>query len=87
MSDRRPTARELQVLELLELPYASATSVADALGISPRTVNAHLASLYGKLGVSSALQARAALDRAEIRGRRRDRQKYLDPRSTVAGNT
>jgi predicted ATPase/DNA-binding CsgD family transcriptional regulator len=46
------TARELEVLRLLAqgLTY---DAIAEHLVISPRTVNRHLTSIYGKLGVSS----------------------------------
>jgi DNA-binding NarL/FixJ family response regulator len=56
------TLREVEVLRLLAqgLTY---TQIADNLVIAPRTVNAHLTSIYGKLGVSSrAAATRFALD-------------------------
>jgi DNA-binding CsgD family transcriptional regulator len=56
------TAREREVLRLLVqgLTYAE---IADELVISPRTVNAHLTTIYGKLAVNSRRQAvRVALE-------------------------
>lgn len=46
------TAREVEVLLLVARGLTDA-QVAEALVISPRTVNAHLRSIYGKLGVTS----------------------------------
>ena len=46
------TPRELEVLELVAAGMTN-VQVAKRLFISPRTVNTHLTSLYGKLGVSS----------------------------------
>jgi DNA-binding CsgD family transcriptional regulator len=56
------SAREIEVLRLLAqgLTYAQ---IADKLLISRRTVNAHMTSIYGKLGVTSrALATRFALE-------------------------
>lgn len=56
------TARELDVLRLttLGLTYAQ---IADRLSISPRTADAHLRAIYGKLGVTSRTAAtRMALE-------------------------
>lgn len=50
------TPRELEVLGLVAQGMTDA-EVADALVISPRTVNAHLTSVYGKLGVNSRTAA------------------------------
>ena len=62
---RRPaglTAREVEVLRLLAGGLAN-TEIAGRLSLSPRTVNAHLTTIYGKLGVSSRGAAiRVALD-------------------------
>ena len=46
------TAREVEVLRLVAqgLTYEQ---VAEQLVISPRTVNSHLTSIYGKIGVTS----------------------------------
>ncbi len=46
------TAREIEVLRLVTqgLTYAQ---IAEQLIISPRTADAHLRSIYGKLGVTS----------------------------------
>ena len=46
------TARELDVLRLVATGLTDA-QVADQLVLSPRTINSHLHSIYGKLGVSS----------------------------------
>ena len=46
------TAREGEILRLLAQGLTDA-QIAQKLFISPRTVNAHLTSVYGKLGVNS----------------------------------
>jgi DNA-binding CsgD family transcriptional regulator len=46
------TARERDVLPLVAAGLTNA-QIAQRLHISPRTVNAHLTSIYSKLGVSS----------------------------------
>ncbi len=46
------TAREVEVLRLVAQGLTDA-QVAEQLVISPRTVNFHLTSIYGKIGVSS----------------------------------
>jgi DNA-binding CsgD family transcriptional regulator len=46
------TERELEVLRLVARGLTDA-QVADLLVVSPRTVNAHLRSIYSKLGISS----------------------------------
>lgn len=57
------TARELDVLRLVATGLTDA-QVADELVLSPRTINSHLHSIYGKLGVSSRSAAtRHALER------------------------
>jgi DNA-binding CsgD family transcriptional regulator len=56
------TMREVEVLRLLAhgLTYAQ---IADTLVITPRTVNAHLTSIYRKLGITSRVAAtRFAMD-------------------------
>jgi DNA-binding CsgD family transcriptional regulator len=50
------TARELEVLGLLA-NAASNREIADRLVISPRTVESHLANIYGKLGVRGRPEA------------------------------
>ncbi|MCA1646048.1 MAG: LuxR family transcriptional regulator [Chloroflexi bacterium] len=57
------TARELDVLRLVATGLTDA-QVADQLFLSPRTINSHLHSIYGKLRVSSRSAAtRHALER------------------------
>ena len=57
------TARELDVLRLVATGLTDA-QVADQLVLSPRTINSHLHSIYGKLGVSSrAAATRHAVER------------------------
>jgi predicted ATPase/DNA-binding CsgD family transcriptional regulator/Tfp pilus assembly protein PilF len=56
------TVRELDVLRLVAQGMTDA-QVAESLVISPRTVNAHLTSIYSKLGVNSRVAAtRFAVD-------------------------
>jgi DNA-binding NarL/FixJ family response regulator len=50
------TSRELEVLKLLA-GAASNREMAEALTISPRTVETHLANIYGKLGVRGRTEA------------------------------
>jgi len=57
------TAREVEVLRLVAQGLTN-EQVAEQLMISPRTVNTHLTSIYGKIGVSSRSAAtRYAVDR------------------------
>ena len=56
------TAREVEVLRLVAAGLANA-EIAARLFLSPRTVNAHLTTIYGKLGVANRGAAiRFALD-------------------------
>jgi len=48
----RLSPREMEVLHLVATGLTNA-QVAEALTITPRTVNAHLTAIYGKLGVTS----------------------------------
>jgi DNA-binding NarL/FixJ family response regulator len=50
------TEREAEVLRLVALGLTN-VQVAEKLAISPRTVNVHLTSVYGKLGVASRTAA------------------------------
>jgi DNA-binding NarL/FixJ family response regulator len=50
------TAREAEILRLLARGLAD-TQIAESLFISPRTVNAHITSIYSKLGVNSRVAA------------------------------
>jgi DNA-binding CsgD family transcriptional regulator len=62
----RLTARELDVLRLLAEGHPDAR-IAKLLVVSPRTVNTHLRSIYGKLGVSSRSAAtRIALEQGLV---------------------
>jgi DNA-binding NarL/FixJ family response regulator len=56
------TPRETEVLRMLATGLANA-EIAQHLSLSPRTVNAHLTTIYGKLGVTTRGAAiRFALD-------------------------
>jgi DNA-binding NarL/FixJ family response regulator len=50
------TSREIEVLRLVAGGFSNG-SIAHQLVISPRTVNAHLVSIYDKLGVHSRAAA------------------------------
>jgi DNA-binding NarL/FixJ family response regulator len=50
------TAREVEVLRLVARGLTN-EQVAEQLVISPRTVNTHLTSIFGKIGVSSRAAA------------------------------
>jgi DNA-binding NarL/FixJ family response regulator len=50
------TIREIEVIELLAQAYSN-QRIADRLGISVRTVEAHVTSILGKLGASSRAEA------------------------------
>jgi DNA-binding NarL/FixJ family response regulator len=50
------TKRELEILRLVAQGLSDA-QVAERLVLSPRTVNAHLTSIYNKLGVNSRVAA------------------------------
>jgi DNA-binding NarL/FixJ family response regulator len=50
------TARELEVLRLL-VRGGSNQEIADELFLSPRTVQAHIANIFGKLGVHTRAAA------------------------------
>ena len=61
--DNNLTIRELEVLRLVAQGWTDA-QIAKELVISPRTVNAHLTSIYSKIQVSSRSAAtRYAIDR------------------------
>jgi DNA-binding NarL/FixJ family response regulator len=55
------TPREVEVLRLLSQGFSNA-QIAEQLIISPRTIHAHVRSIYSKLGVTS----RAAATRSAI---------------------
>jgi DNA-binding NarL/FixJ family response regulator len=50
------TSREIEILEIVGVGL-TVKQVASRLGLSPRTVEAHLAKLYRKLGVRNRVQA------------------------------
>ena len=50
------TEREIEILEYVALGL-TVKQVASRLGLSPRTVETHLAKLYRKLGVRNRVQA------------------------------
>lgn len=50
------TKRENQILQFISLGLA-VKQVAKRLGVSPRTVETHIATLYRKLGVKNRVQA------------------------------
>lgn len=61
------TAREIEVLQLVATGLTDA-QVAQRLHVSTRTVNAHLRSIYSKLGVSSrSAVTRMAIDRGLVK--------------------
>jgi DNA-binding CsgD family transcriptional regulator len=74
------TARQTEVLRLVAAGYSN-QRIAESLGISPRTVKAHLENVRLRLGVHSRFAAVAAVTRTEVpttnepkrarRGRRR----------------
>jgi DNA-binding NarL/FixJ family response regulator len=64
VTDRSPlTARELNVARLAADGHSN-REIAQRLNLSHRTVGAHLRSIYPKLGVTSRVQLRTALDRS-----------------------
>ncbi|MDQ6710925.1 MAG: LuxR C-terminal-related transcriptional regulator [Candidatus Dormibacteraeota bacterium] len=76
MSDRfrtgeipdRLTSREVDVLRLVAGGLTN-RDIADRLGLSSRTVDAHLRSIYGKIAVSSRSGAtRYAVERGLVEG-------------------
>ena len=52
----RLTPREIEVLSLIAQGYSS-KDASDLLFVSKRTVDGHLASVYGKLGVNNRVKA------------------------------
>jgi DNA-binding NarL/FixJ family response regulator len=50
------TLREVEVLRLLPRGFSN-IEIAEALFVSPRTVQTHLTNLYGKLGVGGRAEA------------------------------
>lgn len=58
------TARQMEVLELIDRGYSN-KKIADALSITPKTVDHHVSAILGKLEASSRGEAMAA---ARVRG-------------------
>ena len=58
----RLTPREIEVLSLIAQGYSS-RDASDLLFVSKRTVDGHLASVYGKLGVNNRVKAFRAATR------------------------
>ena len=73
--NRRLTDREREVLDIL-VTGARTNEIAARLGISDRTVKAHLASIYQKLGVTSRAEAIAAALAARAGNSRTERQDH-----------
>jgi len=63
------TARELEVLRFVA-EGRSDREIGEALFVSPRTVGAHVASIYGKLGINSRAAAAAFAVRHGLTGER-----------------
>jgi DNA-binding CsgD family transcriptional regulator len=59
------TARQTEVLRLVAAGYSN-QRIAESLGISPRTVKAHLESVHQRLGVHSRVAAVAAVRRTDV---------------------
>jgi len=55
-AEAKITSRELEILEFVS-EGLTVKQVATRLGLSPRTVEAHVARLYRKLGVRNRVQA------------------------------
>jgi DNA-binding CsgD family transcriptional regulator len=62
------SARERQILDLLAAGMPSAT-IASKLGVTSKTVNNHLSSVFAKLGVSGRTEAALVARRAGLGGR------------------
>jgi DNA-binding NarL/FixJ family response regulator len=59
------TARQTEVLRLVAAGYSN-QRIAESLGISPRTVKAHLENVLLRLGVHSRFAAVAAVRRTDV---------------------
>ena len=60
------TKREIEILRLVAQGLSDA-QVAERLVLSPRTINAHLTSIYNKVGVNSRVAAtRLALEKGLV---------------------
>lgn len=62
LSAVRLTPREIEVLSLIAQGYSS-KDASDLLFVSKRTIDGHLASVYGKLGVNNRVKAFRAATR------------------------
>ena len=61
----RPTAREIQIAKMVADGYSN-RRIAEELVLSERTVEAHLANIFGKLGVTSRVQVAGLAARGEL---------------------
>jgi DNA-binding CsgD family transcriptional regulator len=57
------SAREREIADLVAAGRTN-REVAEQLVLSPRTIDAHLRSIYGKLGVRSRVELAGAMQRA-----------------------
>ena len=55
------TSREVHVLKLVSAGLTN-REIAESLGLSSRTVDAHLRSIFGKIGVSRSAATRYAVE-------------------------
>ncbi len=61
----RPTAREIQIAKMVADGFSN-RRIAEQLVLSERTVEAHLANIFAKLGVSSRVQVAGLAARGEL---------------------
>ena len=66
-ADRHLTRREVEVLTLV-VEGKSSKEVAEHIFVSKRTVDFHLANIYGKLGVNNRVQAFREATRRNLLG-------------------
>ena len=68
------TGRELQVARLV-VDRRTNPEIADALFLSPKTVETHMRNIFRKLHVSSRVEVARAVERAALRGTQPDRKR------------